>query len=594
MAPHRLLLLVVAMLLGAVAASGVHFSSAAYTATSAAPATVTAADDWTPPTVAMTDPGSPLSGTVTLGATTSDARSSVASVVLQSAPDGSGTWTTVCTDTLAPYSCPWVTTAVADGTWQLRAVATDTAGYSAISTIVSTTVVNTATVTLGAIADAVRGSVPLSVTATGNAGATVTTRFEYVVAGGPAWATVPGCGNATGATRSCTWVTSGAETYDVRAVAVIGSRSYYDTQTDVLVDNVVPTITHSVPTGTLTGSVDITAVADDADSGIDTVTFEYKLSTAATWTTCGVDTDAPYSCHLVTSSWPNGSYSFRTTATDVAGNTTTDGPVTRTVDNTAPSVSISAPSAGSIITTGSTTVSADAFAVAGVTSVRIESRTGAGTFTTICTDTSAPYSCAWSTAALASGTWDLRAVMTYGSSSTLTSATVSVSVDNAVLKARDVQASNAGTSGKVNAGDQVVLTYSTLVNPATIKTGWNGASTPVAVTMKDRAINGTGTGSDRMETDANLGYVAFAQDYLKNNKSTTLTGSTMTATTATVAGVQVTVVTITLGTPDTSALRTASTLGAMTWFPSAAAKTPAGLACSTTAATESGANDKDL
>ncbi len=253
MAPHRLLLLVVAMLLGAVAASGVQFSTAAYTATSAAPVTVTAANDWTPPTVAMTDPGSPLSGTVTLGATASDARSSVASVVIQRAPNGSGTWTTICTDNLAPYSCSWVTTAVADGTWQLRAVATDTAGYSAISTIVTTTVVNTATVTLGAIADVVRGSVPLSVTVTGNAGATVTTRFEYVVAGGTAWATIPGCGNATGATRSCTWVTSGAETYDVRAVAVIGSQTYYDTQTDVLVDNVVPTITQSVPTGTLTG-----------------------------------------------------------------------------------------------------------------------------------------------------------------------------------------------------------------------------------------------------------------------------------------------------------------------------------------------------
>src|SRR6478735_1279891 len=114
MAPHRLLLLVVATLLGAVAVTGTQFSTAAYTATSAAPVSVTAANDWTPPTVAMTDPGSPLSGTVTLGATASDARSSVASVVIQRA-DGSGTWTAVCTDNVAPYSCSWVTTAVADG-----------------------------------------------------------------------------------------------------------------------------------------------------------------------------------------------------------------------------------------------------------------------------------------------------------------------------------------------------------------------------------------------------------------------------------------------------------------------------------------------
>jgi len=594
MAPHRLLLLVAALLLGAVAAGGVQFSTAAYTATSAAPVTVTAANDWTPPTVAMTDPGSPLSGTVTLGATAADARSSVASVLIQRAPVGSGTWTTICTDDVAPYACPWVTTAVADGAWQLRAVATDTVGYSAISAIVTTTVVNTATVTLGAIADDVRGSVPLSVTVTGNAGATVTTRVEYSLAGAGSWSTITGCGNATGTTRSCTWVTSGAETYDVRAVAVIGSQTYYDTRTDVLVDNVVPTISQSLPSGTLTGAVDLTAVADDVDSGVDTVTFEYKLSTASTWTTCNVDSDAPYSCHLVTSSWPNGSYSFRSTATDLAGNTATTATATRTVDNTAPSVSISAPSAGAVITTGSTTVTADAFAVAGITSVRIDARVSGGTFAPVCTDTSAPYSCAWSTAALASGTWELRAVMTPATGATVTSATVSVTVDNAVLKAQDVQAVNSGASGKVNAGDQVVLTYSTLVNLTTIKAGWTGASTPVTVTMKDKGVNGTGTGSDRMETDANLGYVAFAQDYVKNNKSTTLTGSTMTAATATVAGVQVTVVTITFGTPDTSAIRTASTLGAMKWFPSAAAKTPGGLACSTAVATESGANDKDL
>ena len=306
-----------------------------------------------------------------------------------------------------------MTTAVADGTWQLRAVATDTAGYSAISTIVTTTVVNTATVTLGTIADVVRGSVPLSVTVTGNAGATVTTRFEYSVAGGDR---LEHHHRLRQRHRRHPLLHLGHQ----RRRDVRRPRGRRDRQPDLLrhadrrAGRQRGPDHHPVacPAGTLTGAVDITAVADDVDSGVDTVTFEYKLSTAATWTTCGVDTDAPYSCHLVTSSWPNGSYSFRSTATDLAGNTTTTATVTRTVDNTAPSVSISAPSAGAVITTGSTTVTADAFAVAGVTSVRIEARTGAGTFAAICTDTSAPYSCAWSTAALASGTWDLRAVMT--------------------------------------------------------------------------------------------------------------------------------------------------------------------------------------
>ncbi|MET1060623.1 MAG: hypothetical protein ABWX84_13580, partial [Nocardioides sp.] len=63
MAPHRLLLAAIALLLGASAINGMQFSAASFTAASTAPAAVSAADHWTPPTVAMTDPGPPLSGT---------------------------------------------------------------------------------------------------------------------------------------------------------------------------------------------------------------------------------------------------------------------------------------------------------------------------------------------------------------------------------------------------------------------------------------------------------------------------------------------------------------------------------------------------
>ena len=307
---------------------------------------------------------------------------------------------------------------------------------------------------------------------TGNAGATVTTRFEYVVAGDDGWTTITGCGNATGATRArAPGSTSGAEVYDVRAVAVIGSQTFYDTQADVKVDNVVPTITSPCPGGHPDRVGRHHRHRHDADTGVDGVTFEYKHSPAPPpGPTCGVDTDAPYSCHLVTSSWPNGCYDFRSTATDLAGNTTTTTTVTRTVDNTAPSVSISAPSAGAVITSGSTTVTADAFAVAGVTSVRIEARTGAAAFAAICTDDSAPYSCPWSTSALASGTWDLRAVMTHGRRWPADLGhRVTVTVDNAGAKAQDVQAVNAARWAAADVGDQIVLTYSTLVNPATIK-----------------------------------------------------------------------------------------------------------------------------
>ena len=59
-------------------------------------------------------------------------------------------------------------------------------------------------------------------------------------------------------------------------------------------------------------------------------------------------------------------------------------------------------------------------------------------------------------------------------------------------------------------------------------------------------------------------------------------------------GVQVTVVTITLGTPTASALSDDTATGTMTWFPSTAATTPTGLACTAAAAAESGTTDRDL
>lgn len=74
-----------------------------------------------------------------------------------------------------------------------------------------------------------------------------------------------------------------------------------------------------------------------------------------------------------------------------------------------------------------------------------------------------------------------------------------------------------------------------------------------------------------------------------------LSGSTMTAVTATVGGEQVTVVTITFGSPLANDLHSSSNAsGGMGWAPSSAARTPTGIACSATAAAESGTTDRDL
>ena len=90
-----------------------------------------------PSGVTIADPGSPLRGTVTLSGTATDTGSGVASVRMQIAPAGTSTWSTACTDTTAPYSCSVDTTSIADGLYDVRALATDVAGNTATSAVVA-------------------------------------------------------------------------------------------------------------------------------------------------------------------------------------------------------------------------------------------------------------------------------------------------------------------------------------------------------------------------------------------------------------------------------------------------------------------------
>jgi hypothetical protein len=94
--------------------------------------------DNTAPSVTMADPGAFVRATVTLTATVSDSGSGVASTSIQRAPAGSSTWTDVC----AAASCPLDTTTLADGPYDLRAVATDVAGNTGTSALIGGLVVD--------------------------------------------------------------------------------------------------------------------------------------------------------------------------------------------------------------------------------------------------------------------------------------------------------------------------------------------------------------------------------------------------------------------------------------------------------------------
>jgi hypothetical protein len=102
----------------------------------------------------------------------------------------------------------------------------------------------------------------------------------------------------------------------------------------VTVDNTPPTVSlTSPPSGTVSGTVTLSAAAAD-NVGVAGVQFLVNGALFAD------DTTAPYTLTATTTAAHNGTYTLTAVARDAAGNTTTSAPVTVTVDNTAPIVSV--------------------------------------------------------------------------------------------------------------------------------------------------------------------------------------------------------------------------------------------------------------
>lgn len=598
---RALKLLLVSVLLALVGFSAPSASTATLTSSSRNDVSrVSAAADWTPPTVAMTSPGAPVRGSVALKATASDGETGVQDVTIEYLPaDGAG-WATVCTTRVAPYTCTWSTTALADGTYALRARATDKAGYTATSDPVDAVVANTVLVVLTDPGDAVKGTVALSASVHNAGPLSYTLRFEYAPAGTTTWKTV--C-TATAANPTCSWstITHANGDYDLRAVAVAGSTTYTSaTVPDVTVDNLAPTVTVADPGTPLSGLRTFSATAADAHSDVASVTLQYALTGTSTWHALCTVTEAPFSCRVDTTTIPDGSYSVRALATDAAGNTATSTAVTkRVVDNTISSVSVEDPGA---FLTGTVTIAASASSTAGVASVRIQyAPSGTTTWTDICTDTTAPWSCSWDTTKVAEGSYDLRAVLTARNGTVSTSAVdPDHRVDNTPLRGADVQTANGGLfAGRLENGDSITFTYTDQINPATVTAGWNGAPKAVSLRVRDGNLLGLGSKGDTLDVLAgsvpvNLGSVNLNQDYVKSKK-TLVFNATMTATTTTVDGVVRTVVTVRLGSVASgSGVRLVLAGSTMAWTPSASATDLGGSPCSTSRVNETGPLDREF
>ena len=103
------------------------------------------------------------------------------------------------------------------------------------------------------------------------------------------------------------------------------------------------------------------------------------------------DTNSPYTFNWNSTTVTDGAHTLYAIAQDTSGLRTTSAGVAVTVDNTAPTVAITSPANGATVQRN-TIVNINANASDNVGVVKVEFYVGN---TLTCTDTAAPYTCAW-------------------------------------------------------------------------------------------------------------------------------------------------------------------------------------------------------
>src|SRR5207245_2089280 len=186
--------------------------------------------------------------------------------------------------------------------------------------------------------------------------------------------------------------------------------------------NTPPTISLIAPVAgaTVAGTVTISASATD---NMSVAWVQFKLDGRNLG--AGV-TAAPYSLSWTTTTASDGAHTLTAVARDAAGNMATTASVSVTVaDTTPPTVSMTAPAAGSTVA-GTVTVSASATDNVGVVGVQFKLdgvNLGAEVL-------AAPYAISWATNAAVNGAHTLTAVARDAAGNTATAVVVSVTVVN--------------------------------------------------------------------------------------------------------------------------------------------------------------------
>ena len=184
-------------------------------------------------------------------------------------------------------------------------------------------------------------------------------------------------------------------------------------------------------------------------------------------------------------------YKYQYVVADNVGNsvTYTSASVAK-VDATVPTGSVTAPANNGFVTGSAVAVTSSSADVAsGVLSAQFQtSPSGAGTWTNLgAADTASPYSVTWNTTSgFPNGAYDLRVVTTDNAGNVANSATVTVEVQNGAPAPTNVQLVSGGTtSGRIDQGDTIVVTYSQSLHVNSLCSAW-----PAAGDGADQSITG--------------------------------------------------------------------------------------------------------
>jgi chitodextrinase len=334
----------------------------------------------------------------------------------------------VSTDNAFPYEYNWTISGADNGPHTWTATAFDAIGNSSTTAPVPVTVnidVTNPSVTLSTPTAGTTfitpQTVPVRANATDNVGVTKVWFFQNGVVVSTDTVSPYEYG------WSITGSNNGAHNWSARAFDAIGNSSTTaSVAVTVNIDGTNPLVTLSTPTAGTTfitpQTVPVRANATD-NVGVTKVWFVLNDVVVST------DTQAPYLYSWAVTAANNGAHSWRATAFDAIGNSSTTAvvPVTVNIDVTRPSVAITTPTANAVFTTPQTvTVKANATDNVGVSKVWFILD---GVM--VSTDTVSPYEYGWliTGANNEAHTWSATAFDAIGNSSTTASVPVTVNID---------------------------------------------------------------------------------------------------------------------------------------------------------------------